>query len=152
MATSCATSVGLMAHEVADFAERQAVGLCLLDKADAVDRPAVVFAKPAARSSRAWQEALTLVVPQRVACQTARRRQFANSHRSFRSEHAAPVTTIRIRSTAAVRSPRQHAPFGLRISQAHRAAAMWARTRATAWDAPVRPISAAMSPSFSPKQ
>jgi hypothetical protein len=55
------------------------------------------------------------------------------------------------RMTAAITSPKQHAPRGLRPSHAHRSASIW-RIRSTAVDAPANSTSEGIDASDSPKQ
>ena len=47
VATPRSPRVRLVTDEIANLAERQAVGLCLLDEPDAIDRAAVVLPKTA---------------------------------------------------------------------------------------------------------
>src|SRR5204862_2987053 len=150
MPAPCASGVGLVADQIADLAEGQPVTLCLLYEADSIDGAAVVFAKSASRATRLWKQPLSFVIAEGIARQTAGLGKLPDTQRS--SIHERDTRDGCSRSAAARRSPRQQAPRGFRISQAHRLAAMCARTRCTAADCPVRSISRAMSASFSPKQ
>src|SRR5262249_1453165 len=146
VAASRSPGVGLMTDQVANLSERQAVGLRLLDEADAIDGGAVVLAKPARRATRSRNDPLAPVVPKGIAGQTAGSGEFTNAQCSSRHDWDA-FAELR-RSTAAMTSPRQQAPRGFRISHAQRPAAMCKRTRWTASDWPRCSISAAMSASF----
>jgi hypothetical protein len=70
----------VVTHEIPDLAKRQAMRLCLFDEADPVDGSrAIVLAKTAHGPARSRQQALSFVVPQRVASNAARGGQFADS-------------------------------------------------------------------------
>lgn len=81
VATARAAGVRLVTHEVADLAQRQAMRLGLFDEPHPIDRRPIVFAKAAGRSTRAWEQALSFVVAQRIARQAACRRQLADAER-----------------------------------------------------------------------
>src|SRR5438034_54000 len=141
-AASRAPGVRLMTHEISDLPKRQTMRLCLFDETDPIDGGTVVFAKATGGPTRSWEQALSFVVPQRVAGDAARRGQLANPQSAGCHVRATLFRwTSRMCSTAAITSPRQHAPLGLRTSHAHRPAAMCVRTRLTASDSPVRSIS-----------
>ena len=68
-----------MTDEIANLTKCEAVRLRLLDEPDAIDCGAVVLAKPACRPTRPRKEGLTLVVPERIASETACSGELPNS-------------------------------------------------------------------------
>src|SRR5262249_10147420 len=78
VAASRPSRVRLVADQIANLTERQAMGLRLLDEPDAVDGPAVVLAKPARRAARSRKESLPLVVTERISRETADSREVAD--------------------------------------------------------------------------